>query len=74
MFACSWPPPKTKYLLDAAFIAIAILSEDDSISKMIEKLAEYHETGVPNIWLIDPRLRKVSVYSQGNLHATAAKL
>ena len=60
-------PPKTKYLLDAAFLAIEILSEDDRMTRIMEKLEEYEQKGVPNIWLIDPRLRTMSVYSQGNL-------
>ena len=60
--------PKSKYLLDAAYLAIEILSEDDSMSKMLEKLEEYDRKGVPNIWLIDPRLRKIAVYSSGDLH------
>jgi len=60
-------PPRTKYLLDACFLAIEILSEDDRMTKIMEKLEEYEQKGVPNIWLIDPRLRTMSVYSQGNL-------
>jgi Uma2 family endonuclease len=59
--------PKTKYLLDAAFIAIEILSEDDRMSQMLERLEEYDQIGVPNIWLIDPRLRKISTYAKGVL-------
>jgi Uma2 family endonuclease len=60
-------PPRTKYLLDAAFLAIEILSEDDRMSQMIERLEEYEKKGVPNIWVIDPRLKTMSVYSQGAL-------
>jgi Uma2 family endonuclease len=60
--------PKTKYLLDAAFLAIEILSEDDRMTQMMEKLEEYDRKGVPNIWVIDPRLGKMSVYSAGDLH------
>ena len=59
--------PKTKYLLDAAFIAIEILSEDDRMSQMLERLEEYDHFGVPNIWLIDPRLQKISTYANGVL-------
>jgi Uma2 family endonuclease len=29
---------------------------------MIEKLEEYSENGVPNIWLIDPRLQKMFTF------------
>ena len=60
--------PKTKYLHDAAFLVVEILSEDDSMSMMMEKLEEYDEKGIPNIWLIDPRLRKMAVYSSGVLN------
>jgi Uma2 family endonuclease len=59
--------PKTKYLLDAAFVAIEILSEDDRMSKMMEKLEEYTTKGVRNMWVIDPRLQTISVYSAGVL-------
>jgi Uma2 family endonuclease len=61
-------PPKGSYLLDAAFLAIEILSEGDSMTRVMEKLEEYDRKGVLNIWLIDPRLRKISVYSSGALN------
>jgi Uma2 family endonuclease len=60
-------PPKTRYLVDAAHIAIEILSEADRMSEVLEKLEEYATKGVPNIWLIDPRLQRISVYAAGNL-------
>jgi Uma2 family endonuclease len=53
--------------VDAAHIAIEILSEADRMSEVLEKLEEYAAKGVPNIWLIDPRLQRVSVYGGGNL-------
>src|SRR5438477_1907968 len=59
--------PNTKYLLDAAFLVVEILSEDDRMSVTLEKLDEYERKGVPNIWLIDPRLKTMSVYSNGDL-------
>jgi Uma2 family endonuclease len=59
--------PKTRYLTDAAHIAIEILSEADRMSEVLEKLEEYAAKGVPNIWLIDPRLQRISVYAAGNL-------
>lgn len=50
-------PPQTRYLLDAAFLVVEVLSEGDVMSAVIEKLKEYAHKGVPNIWLIDPRLQ-----------------
>lgn len=52
-------PPSTRYLLDAAFLVVEVLSEGDEMSSVIEKLKEYAEKGVPNIWLIDPRPRLI---------------
>jgi Uma2 family endonuclease len=59
--------PKTRYLEEAAYLAIEILSEDDRMSRMVEKLEEYERKGVANIWVIDPRLRKMSIYAAGAL-------
>ena len=59
--------PDTRYLLAAAFIAIEILSADDRMSQVMEKLAEYESAGVGHIWLVDPRLELMSVYSNGSL-------
>ena len=59
--------PKTKYLVDAPFLAIEILSEDDRMTRVMERLEEFDRKGVPNIWVIDPRLRTIAVYSRGTL-------
>jgi Uma2 family endonuclease len=54
--------PQSDYLLDPAFVAVEVLSEDDVMSRVIEKFKEYATKGVPNIWLIDPRLQLMWVY------------
>ena len=59
--------PETKYLVEAAYIAIEVLSEDDRMSNLMEKLEEYAKIGVPNIWVIDPRRRILYVYANGAL-------
>ena len=59
--------PQTKYLLEAAFLAVEILSESDSMTSIIEKLDEYSRKGVANIWLIDPRLEKMFTFRSANL-------
>jgi Uma2 family endonuclease len=60
--------PGTKVLLEAAFVAIEILSEEDRMSRTIEKLKEYAAIGTPNIWLFDPRLKEMYVFRSGDLH------
>jgi Uma2 family endonuclease len=51
--------PVGKILSEAPLIAIETLSEDDRMSRLIEKLGEYEAVGTPNIWVFDPRLRKM---------------
>jgi Uma2 family endonuclease len=60
--------PETRFLLEAAHIAIEILSEDDRMSQVLEKLAEYEAAGIAHIWLVEPRLELLSVYSGGSLN------
>src|SRR5581483_405039 len=40
--------PKSRYLLDAAFVVVEVLSESDVWSAVVEKLKEYGDKGVPN--------------------------
>jgi Uma2 family endonuclease len=54
--------PKSRYLLDAAFVVVEVLSESDVMGAVIEKLKEYSGKGVPNIWVIHPRLRLMWTY------------
>jgi Uma2 family endonuclease len=38
---------------------IEVLSDDDRMSQVREKLAEYRVWGVPHVWLVDPRTRRL---------------
>jgi Uma2 family endonuclease len=39
-------------------IAIEILSPDDRLGEVRDKLEEYRTWGVPHVWLVDPRSRR----------------
>ena len=55
-------PTAQKALLEAAFLAIEILSDDDRMTRVLEKLKEYAANGTPHIWVIDPRLRQMFTF------------
>ena len=63
--------PTASVLRDPAFLVIEILSEDDRMTKMMEKLQDYAANGVPNIWLIDPRLEQIYIFRAGTLERVA---
>ena len=59
--------PRSKAITDPAFLAIEILSEEDRMSRLLEKLHEYAAKGIANIWVIDPRLQRLFVYEDSAL-------
>jgi Uma2 family endonuclease len=64
--AVAFRMPTGRFIGEAPFIAIEILSEDDRMSRLIEKLKEYAAMGIPNIWVFDPRLKKMFKF-HGNI-------
>ncbi|MEQ1887080.1 MAG: Uma2 family endonuclease, partial [Bryobacteraceae bacterium] len=48
--------------------AIEVLSPDDRVGYMTEKLEEYARWGVRHIWLADPERRKFFIYDVSGLH------
>ena len=59
--------PAGRFITEAPFVAIEILSEEDRVTRLIEKLKEYAAMGIPNIWVFDPRLKEMFVFQEGNL-------
>ena len=51
--AGAWP----ETLVDPPLIVLEILSPSESFSDLAEKVRDYRNMGVPNIWIIDPQTR-----------------
>jgi Uma2 family endonuclease len=65
--------PPAAVLQEPPFIAIEILSKDDSAADLLEKLAEYAAIGTPNIWIFDPRKQHMYTYQTGILQEIAGE-
>ena len=52
--------------------AIEIVSKDDRIVAIVQKLMEYHSWGVNYVWLVDPWNFKFLVYDDSGLHEVPA--
>jgi Uma2 family endonuclease len=50
--------PTSQILREPPFICIEILSPDDRLSRMNERVADYLQFGVPYVWIADPQTRK----------------
>jgi Uma2 family endonuclease len=49
------------------FLCIEILSPEDRISRMQERIDDYFRFGVRYVWLIDPRSRRAWIYTPGSI-------
>src|SRR5882724_2422932 len=64
--------PTDRYPSEPPLVAIEILSQDDRPPKVMQKLKEYSDWGVPHIWLVDPESRTLHVYTEGTLSTVSA--
>jgi Uma2 family endonuclease len=54
------------------FVAIEIVSPDDTYAGIMERLQDYHDWGVRHVWLLDPQSRRFSAYGAEGLQPVAA--
>ena len=52
-------------------LAIEILSPDDRMAEMLDKLREYRRWGVRHVWLIDPEARSLYSFAEDALKETS---
>jgi len=50
-------------------LAVEVLSPNDLADKVNEKLGEYLDAGIPLIWIVDPRNRKIQTFENGQPRA-----
>lgn len=53
-------------------ICVEILSPEDSMSSMQERIDDYVDFGVPNVWIIDPRRKKAFWADATGVHEAAS--
>ncbi len=64
VFAGSVPDPVPA---TPPLVVVEVISADDRWSNLYEKLEEYENWGVPNLWLVDLGRRALLVYRNGNI-------
>jgi Uma2 family endonuclease len=50
------------------FLCVEILSREDRMSEMLERVDDYLGFGVSYVWVIDPRRRSAQIYEGSNVH------
>ena len=57
--------PREQILTHPPFLCIEILSKDDTMTSMQERIDDYLEFGVPYVWVLDPRTKRARIYTRG---------
>ncbi len=64
--------PREQIITHAPVAVFEILSPEDTMTRMLEKLADYERMGIAAIWLIEPTKQLFYRYGQGQLKLAAA--
>ncbi len=60
--------PRDPIVRRAPFLCIEILSPEDKVSRLNERLADYFQMGVRYVWVLDPLTRRAFCYTPGEMH------
>jgi Uma2 family endonuclease len=60
--------PKSRFVRTPPFIVVEILSPEDRASALSDKIDDYLDFGVPNIWVVDPARRTISSWTREGSH------
>jgi len=56
--------PREQIIACPPVLCIEVLSPDDRMSEMDERISDYFELGVSCVWVLDPRRRKAFIYTR----------
>jgi Uma2 family endonuclease len=60
--------PRDPIVRQAPFLCIEILSPEDRVSLLNERLSDYFQMGVRYVWVLDPLTRRAFRYTPGEMH------
>jgi len=72
--AVFWPEEPPRVPETPPLIAIEILSLDDRLAEVRDKLEEYKAWGVAHVWLVDPQSRRMYTCETGLVEAQSLKI
>jgi Uma2 family endonuclease len=60
--------PRDPIVGQAPFLCVEILSRDDTVTRLNEKLSDYFQMGVHYVWVLDPLTKRAFCYTPGEMH------
>lgn len=59
--------PQEQILRSVPLLCIEILSPEDTVSRINERIQDYLLFGVPVVWVVDPKERRIWLYRSGGM-------
>jgi Uma2 family endonuclease len=59
--------PSTRVITQPPVLAVEVLSPDDRVTDLQDKIDDYLRFGVSCVWVIDPRMLRGTVYTAGSI-------
>ena len=53
--------PKEEIITQAPFLCVEVLSDEDRLTRVHQKVQDYFSIGVPHVWIVDPYERAAYV-------------
>ncbi|HUA62686.1 MAG TPA: Uma2 family endonuclease [Verrucomicrobiae bacterium] len=63
--AMAGPEPGEQIFTKAPFLCVEILSPEDRMNRMQERIDDYLRFGVASVWVVDPQTRRAWIYTPG---------
>ena len=60
--------PKESAITHAPLLCVEILSPEDRMSEILERVSDYLAFGVRYVWVLDPRTRRAHIYRSDGVH------
>jgi Uma2 family endonuclease len=60
--------PRTRFIRTPPYIVVEILSPEDRIGALTQKIDDYLDFGVPNVWVADPVRKTISSHTHEGSH------
>jgi Uma2 family endonuclease len=71
LYVVSATAPCEQILTHPPLLCIEILSKDDTMTAMYERIGDYMEFGVPCVWVVDPRTRRAWIFTPEGMREAA---
>jgi Uma2 family endonuclease len=56
--------PRSRFLRQSPYIVVEILSPEDRVSDMSERIEDYVASGINNVWVVDPQRKRLTVHDR----------